>query len=99
MQENTDIYGSMKQILELKSNQGRSGEMYDPAMDFYDNSKFAFAYDYGYGLSRYMGYDVMVTLYVGIVNERFENRVQGREEYNNKKYVFAITAKYVLFML
>ena len=42
-----------------------------------------FAYDYGYGLSQYMGDDIMVTLYEGIVNEKFESWVQGREQYTN----------------
>ena len=67
----------------LQNNQGWSSEMYDLAMDFYDDSKFAFAYDYGYGLSQYMGDEVMVTLYEGIVNEQFESWVQGREEFTN----------------
>lgn len=64
----------------LENAQGWTSEMYDIAMDFYDESKFVQAYDYGYGLSSYMGDEVMGILYEGIVNEQFESWVQGRED-------------------
>lgn len=67
----------------LENNTGWSSEMYDIAMDFYDESKFVQAYDYGYGLSQYMGDEVMGILYEGVVNEQFESWVQAREQYMN----------------
>ncbi len=67
----------------LANNTAWTSEMYDVAMDFYDDEKFVQAYDYGYGLSEYMNSDVMSKLYEGIVNEQFESWVQAREEYMN----------------
>ncbi|MCM1524245.1 MAG: ABC transporter substrate-binding protein [Ruminococcus sp.] len=65
----------------LLNSPGWTSEMYDIAMDFYDSDKFVQAYDYGYGLSTFMGDDVMTLLYEGIANEQFESWVQAREEY------------------
>lgn len=65
----------------LANNTGWSSEMYDVAMDFYDQSKFTQAYDYGYGLSSFMSDTLMGNLYEGIANEQFESWVQAREEY------------------
>ncbi|MCM1577524.1 MAG: hypothetical protein NC078_01830 [Ruminococcus sp.] len=65
----------------LANNPYWTSEMYDIAMDFYDEDKFEQAYDYGYGLSTYMGDTLMGVLYEGIANEQFENWVQAREEY------------------
>lgn len=66
----------------LENNEGWSSEMYDIAMDFYDSSKFTQAYDYGYGLSTYMGDEVMSILYEGIANEISESWVQTRDTYS-----------------
>lgn len=65
----------------LKNNDGWTSEMYDIAMDFYDEDKFVQAYDYGYGLSTFMSDTLMTELYEGIANEKFESWVQAREEY------------------
>lgn len=65
----------------LKNNDGWTSEMYDIAMNFYDEDKFVQAYDYGYGLSTYMSDTLMTVLYEGIANEQFESWVQAREEY------------------
>ena len=65
----------------LANNPGWTSEMYDLAMDFYDEDKFTQAYDYGYGLNTDMADIIMSTLYEGIVNEQFEDWVQAREEY------------------
>ncbi len=65
----------------LANNPGWSSEMYDIAMDFYDEDKFTQAYDYGYGLSTYMADTLMGQLYEGIANEQFESWVTAREEY------------------
>lgn len=67
----------------LTNNSGWTSEMYDVAMDFYDSDKFTQAYDYGYGLSTYMGDEVMSILYEGIVNELSENWIQTRETYSS----------------
>ncbi len=67
----------------LTNNSGWTSEMYDIAMDFYDSDKFTQAYDYGYGLSTYMGDEVMSILYEGIVNELSENWIQTRETYSS----------------
>lgn len=67
----------------LANNTAWTSEMYDVAMDFYDDEKFVQAYDYGYGLSEYMNSDVMTLLYEGLVNEQFESWVQAREEVMN----------------
>ena len=67
----------------LTNNSGWTSEMYDIAMDFYDSDKFTQAYDYGYGLSTYMGDEVMRILYEGIVNELSENWIQTRETYSS----------------
>ncbi len=67
----------------LENNKGWTSEMYDIAMDFYDSDKFEQAYDYGYGLSTFMGDEVMAVLYEGIANEQFENWIQTREEFSN----------------
>ena len=67
----------------LANSTGWTEEMYDRVMDFYDDSKFNFAYDYGYGISQYMGDEVMGILYEGIVNEQYESWTQGRETYMN----------------
>ena len=67
----------------LANTTGWTDELYDRVMDFYDDSKFTFAYDYGYGLSQYMGDEVMETLYQGIANEQFEHWTQGRETFMN----------------
>lgn len=67
----------------LANSTGWTDEMYDRVMDFYDDSKFNFAYDYGYGISQYMGDEVMGILYEGIVNEQYESWTQGRETYMN----------------
>ncbi|MGN1090108.1 MAG: ABC transporter substrate-binding protein [Huintestinicola sp.] len=64
----------------LANNEGWTSEMYDLAMDFYDDSKFTQAYDYGYGLSTYMSDEVMNLLYQGIADEQFESWVVAREE-------------------
>ncbi len=66
----------------LQNNKGWTSEMYDIAMDFYDSGKFEQAYDYGYGLSSYMGDTVMPVLYEGIANEQFESWIQTRDEYS-----------------
>lgn len=55
--------------------------MYDIAMDFYDDSKFTQAYDYGYGLSTLMADQVMTELYEGCANELWEDWISAREEY------------------
>ncbi|MGN0641748.1 MAG: ABC transporter substrate-binding protein [Huintestinicola sp.] len=65
----------------LSNNEGWTSEMYDIAMNFYDDTKFTQAYDYGYGLSTYMSDTLMTVLYEGIANEQFEDWVQAREEY------------------
>lgn len=65
----------------LANNPGWTSEMYDIAMEFYDEDKFTQAYDYGYGLSSYMSDTLMTQLYEGIANEQFESWVQAREEY------------------
>lgn len=67
----------------LKNNVGWTSEMYDVAMDFYDDDKFAFAYDYGYGISQYMGDEVMPMLYQGLVDEQFESWITAREQVMN----------------
>lgn len=67
----------------LKNNVGWTSEMYDVAMDFYDDDKFAFAYDYGYGISQYMGDEVMPLLYQGLVDEQFESWITAREQVMN----------------
>ena len=67
----------------LTNNSGWTSEMYDIAMDFYDSDKFTQAYDYGYGLSTYMGDEVMSILYEGIVKELSENWIQTRETYSS----------------
>jgi hypothetical protein len=67
----------------LENNPGWTSEMYDIAMDFYDSDKFTQAYDYGYGLSTYMGDEVMSILYEGIANEQSENWVQTRDTYTS----------------
>lgn len=67
----------------LANNTGWTSEMYDIAMDFYDTDKFQQAYDYGYGLSTYMGDEVMGVLYEGIANEQTENWIQTREIYSS----------------
>ncbi|MCM1328491.1 MAG: extracellular solute-binding protein [Ruminococcus sp.] len=67
----------------LANSDGWTSDMYDIAMEFYDEDKFALAYDYGYGISQYMGDEVMPALYEGIVNEQFESWTQGRELYMN----------------
>ncbi len=67
----------------LTNNSGWTSEMYDIAMEFYDSDKFTQAYDYGYGLSTYMGDEVMSILYEGIVNELSENWIQTRETYSS----------------
>ncbi|MDE6591939.1 MAG: extracellular solute-binding protein [Oscillospiraceae bacterium] len=76
-----DSYLETKKEKYLANNAGWTSEMYDVAMDFYDEDKFTQAYDYGYGLSSYMGDTLMGVLYEGIANEQFENWVQAREEY------------------
>ncbi len=67
----------------LKNNTGWTSEMYDLVMDFNDDDKYAFAYDYGSGISPTMTGDngVIRTLYDGIANEQFESWSQGREAY------------------
>lgn len=67
----------------LANSTGWNEEMYDRVMDFYDSSKFTFAYDYGYGLSQYMGDEVMPLLYEGIANAQYESWSQGREQLMN----------------
>lgn len=67
----------------LANNTGWTSDMYDLAMEFYDEDKFALAYDYGYGISQYMGDEVMPLLYQGIVDEKFESWVQARETVMN----------------
>lgn len=67
----------------LENNKGWTSEMYDITMDFYDSDKFTQAYDYGYGLSTYMGDEVMSVLYEGIANEISENWVQTRDTYSS----------------
>lgn len=65
----------------LENNKGWTSEMYDIAMDFYDDSKFIQAYDYGYGLSTLMSDQVMTELYEGCANEIWEDWISAREEY------------------
>ncbi len=69
----------------LKNNTGWTSEMYDLVMEFNDDEKYTFAYDYGSGISPTMTGDkgVIRTLYDGIANEQFESWSQGREEYTN----------------
>lgn len=67
----------------LANSAGWTDEMYDIVMDFYDSSKFTFAYDYGFGISQYMGDEVMNVLYQGIADEQIENWTQGRETLMN----------------
>lgn len=67
----------------LTNNTGWTSEMYDVAMEFYDESKFTLAYDYGYGISKDMGDEIMPNLYQGIVDGKFESWTQGRETYMN----------------
>ncbi|MBQ8569733.1 MAG: extracellular solute-binding protein [Oscillospiraceae bacterium] len=65
----------------LANNAGWTSEMYDLVMEFYDDTKFVQAYDYGYGLSTNMADTVMSTLYEGRVNELYESWITAREEY------------------
>lgn len=67
----------------LANNTGWTSEMYDIAMDFYDSDKFVQAYDYGYGLSTFMGDEVMSVLYEGIANEQTENWIQTRDTFSS----------------
>lgn len=78
-----DQYKEITKQKYLANNTGWTSEMYDLAMEFYDEEKFALAYDYGYGISQYMGDEVMPTLYQGIVDEKFESWVQARETVMN----------------
>lgn len=75
-----DQYKEVTKQKYLANNPGWTSEMYDVAMEFYDEDKFALAYDYGYGISQYMGDEVMPLLYQGIVDEKFESWVQAREQ-------------------
>ena len=74
-------YTEAKKEKFIKNNDGWTSEMYDIAMNFYDEDQFVQAYDYGYGLSTYMSDTLMTVLYEGIANEQFESWVQAREEY------------------
>ena len=67
----------------LTNNTAWTSEMYDLAMEFYNDEKFVQAYDYGYGLSEYMNKEVMKLLYEGIIDEKFESWVQAREQVIN----------------
>ena len=67
----------------LTNNKNWPEEVYDIVMSYYDDDKFTFAYDYGYGLSDYMNSEVMTLLYEGLVNEQFESWEQAREEVMN----------------
>lgn len=78
-----DQYKEITKQKFLANSAGWSDEMYDLAMSFYDSSKFTFAYDYGYGISQYMGDEVMPVLYEGIANTKIENWTQGRESLMN----------------
>lgn len=78
-----DQYKDVTKQKFLANSTGWTEELYDLVMDFYDDSKFTFAYDYGYGLSQYMGDEVMGVLYEGIANEQYESWTQGRETFMN----------------
>lgn len=67
----------------LTNNENWTSEMYDIVMSLYDDEKFKYSYDYGYGISEYMNSTVMSQLYEGIVNEQYESWVQAREELSN----------------
>ena len=56
-------------------------EIYDLVASFNDDDKFAFTFDYGYGLSDLMGDEVMPILYEGRVNQQWESWITAREEY------------------
>ena len=66
----------------LKNNQYWSSEMYDVAMDFFDPSKFTFAFDYGFGFDTDTN-AIMEELYYGIPRGDYESWVQLREQYTN----------------
>lgn len=76
-----DTYKQATKDKFLANNEGWTSEMYDLVMDFYDDTKFTQAYDYGYGLSTDMSDTIMTTLYEGCVNELYEDWISAREEY------------------
>lgn len=69
----------------LQNNKFWTSDTYDFVMGFNDDSKYNFAFDYGYGVSDAMSGDsgYIRTLYTGLKDEKFESWVQGREEYTN----------------
>ncbi len=75
-------YTSVAKEKFLENSKGWTSEMYDTVMEFYNPDKFIQSNDYGYSLSTFMCNEVMPVLYAGIVDERFENWVQAREEFS-----------------
>lgn len=65
----------------LANNAYWSDEIYDIVASYSDDDKFAFAFDYGYGLDDMMNSDYMSIFYEGRVNEQYESWITAREEF------------------